>query len=619
MTERYEEVRRKLVERGYLQGPIERFLLRDLLAVGGPLRAVVRTALKAAIVGAPLLGALLAASVVAANRPLLGGRDAVVLWIYFGVLSAAVLFALDAGAAGLAALLARRRGARGADAIRAGLIVAAPVLVYLIVLQARGRPHGTLAGTLGFLLAAIVASALVAWLAGIVSLAAIVGRTGDVPDRNRRTAAVVVAVLLPIALAFFVIPRGGAASSSSPPSPFTPHPAAGRALVVGVDGLDGALVEAVAPRGAAEGLLGAIARGAMFPTRRTPGIEPAQVWTTIATGMPVEAHGVRGASATRLPGVATPLAVHEAPGGLAALRLLLPGRTVPATGAGRRVRTVWEMASFAEPTAAVGFWATWPARGIEGDATTGYVVTDRVLAKLLSNGREDRDVRPESLFARLAHDFPAQRALWRKAFDARFAALPGETRAVAWESALIDVFSWSTLSHLEDDPAVRAGFVYLPGLDILRHHLAASASAEAASGVVAAQAIETYVRWLDATVFASLASEGPEVRVVIVADPGRSATAGSEGFVAVFGDSARPACVGPTIGDLDVAPLILRVLGLPASREMSGHAPARCFEGAAPPLPRIATWGRRGLPAGNVTSDYDPEMIERLKSLGYVR
>ena len=358
--------------------------------------------------------------------------------------------------------------------------------------------------------------------------------------------------------------------------------------------------------------------GALFPTRRAPGIEPPEVWTTIVTGMPVEAHGVRGASAMRLPGVATPLSTREAPGGLAALRLLLPGRTVPATGAGRRVRTVWEMASFAEPTAAVGFWASWPARGIEGERTSGYLVTDRVLAKLLSNGKEDRDVRPEALFARLAHDFSGERALWRRSFDRTFAGIPEDTRAIAWESALIDVFSWSALTELEADPAVRAGFVYLPGLDILRHRLAAGGTADAA-GVVAAQAIETYVRWLDATVFTSLAPEGPAERVVIVADPGRSAVAGSEGFVAVFGDSATPACVGPTIGDLDVAPLILRTLGLPASREMAGRAPERCFETSPPPLPRIATWGRRGLPVGGTASDYDPEMIERLKSLGYVR
>ena len=68
MSERYESVREKLVQRGYLQGRLERFLLRDLLAATAP-RALALTSVRAAIVGAPLVGGLLAASTVAANRP----------------------------------------------------------------------------------------------------------------------------------------------------------------------------------------------------------------------------------------------------------------------------------------------------------------------------------------------------------------------------------------------------------------------------------------------------------------------------------------------------------------------------------------------------------------------
>ena len=54
------------------------------------------------------------------------------------------------------------------------------------------------------LAAATATTALVAWLAGVVSLAGIVGRTGEVPDRNRRFAVLVLAVLVPVAAAFFV-------------------------------------------------------------------------------------------------------------------------------------------------------------------------------------------------------------------------------------------------------------------------------------------------------------------------------------------------------------------------------------------------------------------------------
>jgi hypothetical protein len=320
---------------------------------------------------------------------------------------------------------------------------------------------------------------------------------------------------------------------------------------------------------------------------------------------------VRSAGATRLPGVASPIAVRSAPAALdAALRFLLPARTVPASGAGRRVRTLWEIAGLVQPTAVVGWWATWPARGTEGDPTAGYVVSDRALAKLLSQAAEDRDTAPASLFARLARDFPADRTAWRASFDAHFPELSGEVRAVTWESFLIDTFAWRTSLRLLQDPLVATSLTYLPGLDILRTRLRSRPDA--------APAIESYVRWLDRSVFAELAERSDDL-VLLVADPGRSAPEDAEGFVAVSGGGAVTTCVGPVIGDLDVAPIALRLLGLPVSREMLGRAPDQCFEGAAPTLPALATWGRRGNPAEVPASEYDPEMVLRLKSLGYLQ
>jgi hypothetical protein len=611
MSERYEEVRSKLVERGYLQGRIERFLLRDLIAGAGP-RALARTSFKAALLGAPLLGGLLAASTVAANRPLLGARDALVLWLYFALLAGAALFALDLIAAGVARAWARRRGARSSDALRAGLIVAVPVLGYLVVLWARGRPDGGFGEDALFLTGAVATVALVAWLAGLVSLAGIVGRTGEVPDRNRRSALFLLVVLVPVAAAFFVIPETTPAGGSRaiPPSGFTPVFRTQRLLVVGIDGLDGALVEAEADHGATGNLLSLFARGALYPKHREPA-EPPEVWTTIATGMGADAHGVRSAGATRLPGVAAPIAVRSGPAALdAALRFLLPARTVPASGAGRRVRALWEIAGLAQPAAVVGWWASWPASGTEGDPKAGYVVSDRVLAKLLSQSAEDRDTAPASLFARLAREFPAERAAWRASFEARFLEFPTDVRGLAWESFLIDTFAWRTTLRLLDDPEVATSFTYLPGLDILRTRLRGSPDAP--------DAVESYVRWLDASIIAELSARSGDL-ILVVADPGRSAEEDDEGFVAVSGGGAVPLCVGPAIDDLDVAPIALRLAGLPVSREMQGGAPLRCFEGAAPAPPALASWGRRGRPAEAPASDYDPEMVLRLKSLGYLR
>lgn len=611
MTERYEEVRRKLVERGYLHGPIQRFLLRDALAAQAP-RAFIVTSAKAAVLGAPILGGLLAAATVAANRPMLTARDAMVLWLYFAVLAGVGLFALDVMAAWVAGLGTRRRGARSSDTMRAGLIVAVPVLAYLVILWSRGRPEGSVASDALFLAGAVTTASLVAWLAGLVSLARIVGRTGEVPDRNRRGALLMIGVLLPVAALFFVLPAAAPLSGShaAAPSVFPRDPKAPRLIVVGIDGLDGALVAGTSAEGGSERLLAFFARGALYPKHRGI-VEPAEAWTTIATGMTADAHGMRHAGAARLPGIAVPIAPRSSPAAIdAALRYLFAARTVPATGAGRRVRTLWEITGLSRPSAVVGWWSSWPARGTEGDPETGYVVSDRVLAKLLSGGAEDRDAQPSALYARLAHDFSADRSAWRASFDLRFSEFPTDVRSIAWESFLIDAFAWKTSLRLLEDPDVATSFTYLPGLDILRTRLGGPRDAAAA--------VRAYLRWIDDSVFSDLA-ERQEEQVLVVADPGRSAGEDAEGFVAAVGSGATPSCVGPPVGDLDVAPIALRLARLPASREMAGRAPASCFEGALPALTPIETWGRRGSSAASAGSDYDPEMVERLKSLGYLR
>src|SRR6185436_15574564 len=126
-----------------------------------------------------------------------------------------------------------------------------------------------------------------------------------------------------------------------------------RLIFVGVDGLSGALVEEATERGASEHLLALFARGALYPKHRE-NAEPAEVWTTIATGMRADAHGMRHAGAARLPGVATPIAPQSGAAALeAALHFMVGARTVPASGAGRRVRALWEIEAFTRPAVVV--------------------------------------------------------------------------------------------------------------------------------------------------------------------------------------------------------------------------------------------------------------------------
>jgi hypothetical protein len=616
---RFAEVRRKLVERGYLQGPIERFLLRDLLASTSPARATAGACARAAALGAPVLGGVLAASAVAANRPLLGAGDALVLWAYLSCLAALALLAVNLVAASVVVALARRRGARSADAVRAAVLVALPLVAYLALVGfARGSgPRDALEW--GFLAAEIALTVLLAWLGGLASVAAVAGQTGQVPVRAR-TAAGLLLLLAPLAGALLYASSTLGSGAPAEPSPFSPAAASGRVLFLAVDGLDGPLVEALEERGAVARLLEAMASGAVFPLRRAAGLEPPEVWTTILTGMPSSAHGVRGVGAEILPGVATPLRPEGGPLSLGwVMRSVLPSRTVPTSGAARSVRTLWEIVALRGPATSVGFWASWPARDDGGDgAGSGFVVSDRVLAKLLAGKEDDRDTAPAALFARLRAGFDGERAAIRREFEERIPTPRSDgARRLLWESFLIDAYALRTSATISRDPGLRAAFVYLPGLDILRIRLDRELSVQGTSGrLEEAEALAAYVRWLDEVLADALRNEAGGTTVV-VADPGRSATASSEGFAVVAGPRAKRGCVSPAVGDLDVAPLVLSLLGYPRSDEMPGREPAACLEDVAGPSP-IETYGRRRVAARARGSDSDPEMLERLRSLGYL-
>src|SRR6185369_3537674 len=142
----------------------------------------------------------------------------------------------------------------------------------------------------------VALTVLLAWLGGLASVAAVAGQTGQVPLRTR-TAAGLLLLLAPAAAGLLFASSVLGSPAPREPSPFQPAAADGVVRFVAVDGLDGALVEALEERGAVGGLLAGMAGGAVFPLRREAGVEPPEVWTTILTGMPSSAHGVRGVGA----------------------------------------------------------------------------------------------------------------------------------------------------------------------------------------------------------------------------------------------------------------------------------------------------------------------------------
>ena len=607
--DRYDAVRNRLLERGYLQHGMERFFLKEIASSGSPLLAVLRTALKAAILGAPLLGGIVAVATVAVNRPLLTPADGPVIWLWLSLLAAPFLFILDLSAAGILALLAGRRGALAGDGFRGGLMVGLPLLGYLVLLWWFRTPGLGLVADILFAVSALAVAAAVGWFARMVSIAGVIGRTGDVPVRGRAGFAALALVLLPLAAVLFLLPRADGRPAGLPPSDFEVRDPGCRLVFIGVDGLDGSLIQALSGSGAVDRILATMAEGAVFPTHREPGRQPPEIWTTMLTGMPPQDHRVAAVDEETLPGVATPIRKGSAPLPLdAALGFLLPTRTMPATGVHRSVRTLWEIAGLKQAAAGVGWWASWPA---QDNPAGGYVVTDRVLPKLLSGVTGDRDTAPSALYGKLGEDFARGRKDREEQFHRWFddLAVDDDVARLLRESYLIDRFALETMVTLLADRDVRSGYVYLPGLDILRTRLLTGTG----------QALQRYISWLDQEIGSGLLPAGEAV-LVLVADPGRSATGLEEGFVLVRGPGIPGGCVGPVLDLLQVAPLVLGLLGYPMSEELTGAPPSACLVGEdRETTPLIQSYGRRSPPTSRIISDFDPELVERLRSLGYIQ
>jgi hypothetical protein len=218
-----------------------------------------------------------------------------------------------------------------------------------------------------------------------------------------------------------------------------------RVVLLGIDGLEAGLADALVARGQMPHLSALRSRAARARLAVEPEQVPAIVWTTIATGRGPDAHGIQSMGGRRLAGMRTPVALGDESAFARALGnasdLLRLSRPQAPSSVLRSVKALWNVAS--EKGLRVGvvnWWATWPA-----DPVNGYVVTDRAFFKLEKGGAPDREVHPPEAFAVL-------RALPRPADADRARAL--------------DRFHAEAAQALAAPNPPDLEALYLPGLDI---------------------------------------------------------------------------------------------------------------------------------------------------------
>ncbi len=625
------QLRERLRALGYLDAPVDRYVLGSAASRSGAARFALEAGLRVGLIAGLLLG-ISAAIALAIRAPgfIATRRDAVVmaaaLSAVFALVSALAVAAVVMAAswiAGRAAITPAR--ARRAAAV-AGILVALGCAAYLTLWWNAARDLFT-GLTLGWNVVALALAAVVALLlahaVSVVIQAALVRSTANADIAaggllSSRGFLVAFGLVLFAGSGALLATGAGRGTERVAAPDITVTPTGYAVRVVAIDGVDVAMARKPGLPSMARLFAGAHvpldARGEGAP-------DPARDWTTLATGRAPDAHGIMSLEARRAVGMEGRL--PAAPSGL--MRSLLDAAdllrlTTPAiaSGAERRVPAFWEVAAAAGlRTAVVNWWATWPAP--EGD---DVVLTDRAILRLDTGGALDAEIAPAALYEPLRARWPAMRSAAAARAAAAFASVADpDVRTIMTRSAELDILV-AALAQVNPGPPVDVQAVYLPGLDIAQHNLVqAGAPASVPSMSARVAAIERYYALLDELVAELLPPSASHIDALILW-PGR--VGGEQGAMLLSGapiESGTYSCTA--CGGTAVAGTLLYLLGLPIAEELRARPDTRIVTAAflaRHPARPIANYNAAVTGRSARTGEpLDAEALERLRSLGYIR
>jgi len=645
---RVDELRERLRRLGYLDAGVNRFVLGPARGTRRPAVIALLASVRIGIMAALLLGPASAIGLGGRMPGLVtGARDAAVIALYVGILLG-VAVAIAAFIASLAvASMAGDRVARRARALSAsgGAFVSLVCLIYLTLWwrTAGAGLGGSAPVWTGFALAVAVSiSLLLGHAVTVAAFAVMVARHAGTdtapaagPERSWKISilAGVCAFAGAGTLLVLTAPRG---EPSEPAPRLTVISSGLRVRLIAIDGFDPDVFGDLARSGRVPALAAAL--GSARAQLAAENIQdPARAWTTIATGRTPDAHGVEGLETRRVAGLrgAVPTGPSSRLGDTmrAATDLLRLTRPAIASGNERREKTLWEVASDAGlRSAVINWWATWPvpadadtsARpGGPGAASGNIIFSDRAALRLDRGGALDAEIAPAALYEWLQ---PRWAGIRREAAARAARALSPlstsdpDVRAVLLRSADLDA-TQLVLALQVPAPAADLLAVYLPGLDIAQHALLGAQDGALAASAVAIRvdALREYYVCLD-RLLSEMLTPGADEVVVVVTQPGRVNAA--TGLMAITGRASRPGA-SLTGSATDVTPTVLYALGVPISRQLAGAPLTGLFPAeftARYPVRQTATYGRRSMKtAARTGQPLDQEMIDRLRSLGYVR
>ena len=385
--------------------------------------------------------------------------------------------------------------------------------------------------------------------------------------------------------------------------------------LIGIDGAAWRVIDPLLAAGEMPNLARLVAAGVRGPLRSQLPLVSPPVWTSIATGVSRQRHGIRGFTTA--------------------------GRIVMSLD--RRVPALWTLASASGlRSVVVGWWATYPAEEIDGIVVSERALKLReedlrvVLGERRGDAKLGNLVQPPDFLAKLE--------------DVLAAPSPEEgPLAVPARMRTEDASVTKTLLRLRE---IAGPFVLemalLRGVDVVSHHFwrfyEPDARAYGAAERPTPEDAEAYgrvvpdhYRFVD-ELLAELAAPSPGHVVLVLSDHGFEAGHQPFGDGAVFGTHESEAALdgilvgagGPlTVGArvegatiLAVAPTVLHLLGLPIPAGLEGHVLRAALDAewlASHPVrdgPAFAGLPVTAPPASG--RDLEERLHEELRALGYV-
>jgi len=423
----------------------------------------------------------------------------------------------------------------------------------------------------------------------------------------------------------------------------------GRVVIFGVDGADWQVIEPLVARGRLPHFKRLIDEGATGTLMSMQPSASPSLWTTIATGVRPERHGIHGF-------------VVEGGGSPGDAARGEEGRVEPATrredvrpvtSGMRRAPAFWNiLPRYGRKVGVVGWLVTWPAEPTNGYIVSSYLPyiynwsTGRPLKGTIVSGIPKQTF-PEALAGELAAE-KVKPADIRPDMVLRFYE-PDRVRTLSQDDReCVEGFLWSLAC---DETYRRIGLrlfekypvdlfaIYFGGVDVSSHRFWKFAHPDAMDyGVRPDEAaalggvIDAYYVYVDGLLGEYLDRVGKETTLVVLSDhgfkavlfPGKPMTSGHhrmEGVLALYGRGVRRGGKFEGAGLLDVLPTVFRLLDVPIARDLEGKVLLQALDpefARVHPAAWVSTYGAAEHGEAPDESDLDRNVLQRLRSLGYI-